>query len=433
MSEAKTLTPVTALSSCQDAPRTGDAPKRRGRGPTVCPLCNTLSVQPLLELGPQPISNRYLASPAGTEFLHDLTLGYCERCELAQLVNPVPARELLPPYGWVTYNEPERHLDQLVSILASLPGLAGNAAVGAVSFKDDTTLERLAGKGFGRTWRIREESDLGITAAGAGVETVQQRLTPELAGRVAARYGKADLLIVRHIAEHAHDIRRFTDALKELCHPDAYLVLEVPDCSRAFANHDFTTLWEEHPIYFTPDSFRRCLETCGFRVERLFCYPYAFEDSLVAIVKRGDAASLEQHPGQREQFTAFAAAFRETRRELNRFLADFTARQGRGALFGAGHLACTYLNVFRVAGRVSCVIDDSPQKKGLFMPGSRLPIVGASALMTEGIRLCLLGVSPEVEDRVMERNRHFADGGGIFASIFPGSSHALRFRTGVAP
>lgn len=393
-----------------------------------CALCNKQSVETILDFGPQPVCNRFLAPTDREEFSHPLVLGYCPSCDLAQLVNPVPAQELLPAYDWISYNEPEAHLDQLVALLSGLPGITTAAILGGVSFKDDSTLLRLERLGFQHNWRIDQGAELGITARGAGVESVQDRLVPETAQRIASARGRADILIARHILEHAHDLAAFMSSLKELAAPDGYIVIEVPDCARAFRNHDITTVWEEHPIYFTPESLRRVVEMSGFRVVNFLSYPYAFEDSLVAIVQANGAASQQASslPARQETMQAYATAFPGMRQRMGDFLAEFTRDQGPVALFGAGHLACTYVNLLGIGSRLSFIVDDNPQKQGLSLPGSRLPILGSQALMEQGIKLCLLSLSPELEEKVIAKNHAFVESGGIFASIFPESRHALR-------
>ena len=61
------------------------------------------------------------------------------------------------------------------------------------------------------------------------------------------------------------------------------------------------------------------------------------------------------------------------------------------------------------------------------MPGSRLPIRQSSALLDEGIKLCLLSLSPESETKVVSRNQAFIEQGGTFLSIYPDSERAIEF------
>ena len=94
-------------------------------------------------------------------------------------------------------------------------------------------------------------------------------------------------------------------------------------------------------------------------------------------------------------------------------------------MFGAGHLAVTYLTLFGVADLIDCVIDDNPNKRGMYMPGSRLPVVGSDVLNERNFALCLLGLNPLGEAGILQRHARFGERGGTFASIFPASACAL--------
>ena len=396
-----------------------------------CYVCGHEPLSEVFDAGLQPIGNRFLTSAEGNgeERLYPMRLDQCVRCGLLQMPEPVPARELIPPYDWVTYSEPEDHLDELADVIRALPGIGPASLAGGVSFKDDTTLRRLAERGIGRTWRldIREDLDRPDAHGGYGAETIQIQLTPDRAARIAAARGPADVLLVRHIAEHAHDPKRFFQALIDLTTPNGYVVLEVPDCQRALDTGDCTTLWEEHTMYFTPGTFEQTLRVLGLEPVFVKNYVYPFENSLVAVVGRGtpsapDAAVADT---ERRRNEAFAARLRERRTRLRDYLTEYRRGGGRVALFGAGHLACTFLTVMDLADAVEFVVDDNPNKRGLYMPGSRVPIVASSALLEHDVRLCLLSLNPLSEGKVMERQRAFVERGGTFKSIFPASSVAL--------
>ena len=89
--------------------------------PAVCRLCQSSNLAPVIDVGPQPISNRYLRTPDDEEETFPIALQQCEACGLIQIETPVAARALVPPYEWVVYAEPEGHLDGLVDILMTLP------------------------------------------------------------------------------------------------------------------------------------------------------------------------------------------------------------------------------------------------------------------------------------------------------------------------
>ena len=83
------------------------------------------------------------------------------------------------------------------------------------------------------------------------------------------------------------------------------------------------------------------------------------------------------------------------------------------------------VNLLGLKDLLGFVVDDDPNKKGLLMPGSHLPISGSAALLERGVALCLLNMSPESEEKVVAKNKAFLEAGGTFASVFPESRYAL--------
>jgi hypothetical protein len=109
-------------------------------------------------------------------------------------------------------------------------------------------------------WRV-DMADLAITLPNAGIETVQSRIQPPLADRLRQRYGAPDLVVARMILEHTSDPSAFLETVRSLVHPAGYVVLDVPDCGRALDCLDYTTLWEDHALYFVEETFHAA---CGW-------------------------------------------------------------------------------------------------------------------------------------------------------------------------
>lgn len=396
-----------------------------------CRGCGAARYRHPLDLGPQPLCNRFLSTPEEAEYRHPLLLAQCGQCGLVQLLSPPPVEELRPRFDWIRYREPEEHLDRLVEQLLRLPGIGPGSVVGALSYKDDSTLLRLRRSGLSSTWRLDARRDLGLDSEHAEIETVQDRVNPAALSPAVSRRRPADLLLARHILEHVHDTRAFFDGVSRLVRPGGLLVFESPDCERALRQGDYTAIWEEHVLLFTPASFEGFFGSRGLHRVWGARYPYPFEDSLVAAVR---LAGGDDAPGRgaapaavdTDLFSAFAAGLPAVRERVRSHLKAVLSRGGRIALLGAGHAACTYLNILGLGDLVAFVVDDDPRKAGLFLPGSRLPIRPSSALLGERIDLCLLAVSAAAEERVIESQREYRERGGRFAAISPLSRHALR-------
>ena len=378
----------------------------------ACQLCKAAELETLLDFGLQPICNRFPASASEPEALFPMLLQQCRACGLLQTTPPVPAHELRPRVDWITYNEPEGHLDALADTLAQLPGVKSFAGV---TFKDDTLLRRMRERGFQTPWRLDPVTDLGVNESGVGAETIQDRLVPATARKVAATRGQVDVLLVRHIFEHTHRTLEFAAALRELVRPGGYVLFEIPDVEKALDLCDYSTMWEEHVLYFTPATYRQAFGQCGFTLVSYHCFPYTLENSLVGIaqVVPGPPEPIDLSR-ELERGRKFAAQLAPQRDRYGKLPKDL-------AMFGAGHLAATFINLLGIKDHFRFVVDDNPNKRGRYMPGSKLPIVGSEAL--RDVKLCLLSVAVESEEKVIAKNRA---AGCAFASIFPASQYSLK-------
>jgi hypothetical protein len=396
----------------------------------ICQICRSSRVTPHLDLGQHPVSSFYLPRRDAPESAHPLVLAQCEDCGLIQLTRPVPHTALVAPYDWLFAREPEDHLDEVVDALCRLPGLDTNSVVVGLTAKDDTTLDRFRRRSFGTVWRVSLPEDLGVTNPNASYETVVAMTGRDRMAAIAARRGgAADLLIVRHVIEHAEHLQAFVEGLAALVKPGGYVMIEAPDCTTSLRLNDYAMPWEEHSLYFTPATYRPILEWGGFEPVREAHYPLPFETCMVR-VGRKTATPRTPRPdpdGLREAglLADYATSFGPTTKALRRALEAERVRAPL-ALFGAGHLACAFVNFHGLADLFDFVADDTPQKQGLFLPGARLPILPTSELAKRGVGLCLLALSIGNEDRVIARNTAFTEAGGSFLSCFAASPRSVR-------
>jgi hypothetical protein len=385
-----------------------------------CISCDAHAVDSVLDFGAQPPSNRFSRSGELQTHDHPLVLGQCAKCGLVQLVQPMPADMVRSRYKWITYNEPEGHLDQMVEDLIATTGLKADARIVGLSYKDDSTLARFNRKGYANTYRFSIKQDMGVAQTLAGMETIQSAMTPQRVDELVANYGQADLLIMRHVLEHAHEPKKFLDALARLVKPTGCMVLEMPESTKFLLACDYSFVWEEHIAYFTAQTVSRLVQSASLDPWVLKNYTYPLEDSLVALVRPVPSGQTMGGPTAQElgmglsygrHFTEIRECFRSDLLRLK--------REGKAvAVFGAGHLAAKFLNFFELKDLVCCVIDDNPNKLGMLMPGSGVPVRPSSVLFDEKIDLCLLSLSPESEKKVVATKKAYTDQGGRFLSIF---------------
>jgi len=404
---------------------------RRAQG-TACGACRSAAVETVLGLGQQPVSSHFTAAPRAPVIEHDLALSVCTDCGLVQLQRPFPFHDLVPPFDWITYREPEGHLDGVVARIRELPGIDADAKVIGLSFKDRSTIERLGRSGIRSARVLDVHRDLGARSPNANIESVAGCMTRDMAERLA-QSGPADVLVARHVLEHAACCRDFLDAARKLVAPDGYLVIEVPDCSANLARQDYAMIWEEHSCYFTASTLSGIIADAGLALLRLDVHSYPFEDVIVVYAGRAAASSptiadadRKVVIGEVETARQFGAAFAGWTQSYARLLDRLTSDGRRLAAYGAGHLTCAFLNFHGLAGYFDFIVDDTPEKQNLYLPKSGIPIYSRDRLDPGRIAACLFGLGPQTEDKVIAANDTYVRGRGRFHSFLVDSPRSIR-------
>lgn len=384
----------------------------------------------LLDLGSQPVSHKFLQQQDASEMVFPVRLGMGIVSGLVGLIQPPSWQALKPIYSWIKCNEPEDHLDHLADNIkqaVTASGSGNGLRILGLSQKDATLLKRLEDQGLGN---IELFSHLDIEAShNPGVESVQAIIS-ECNNCSLASTEKFDVIIARHILEHTTDTVAFLSHVTDLLTEEGCLVLEVPDNEKAFKAGHHTIVWEEHSLYFTQETLCGLLDGLGLSITQCLRYPMALEDILVVTVTRSkDLHSLEvsQHWQQNKALSSitqtqlvqlFADSFKATKQNIQTSLKAIKQEFGALSVLGAGHFGAAFINYYQLADIVDAVIDDDPNKQGLFMPGSRLPIQNSDKLRDGTYRCCLLTCNPWNNHKIIGRNEAFISLGGRFLSVF---------------
>ena len=393
----------------------------------ACRLCGGPDLVQLLDLGKHPIAHHFLTDPHQEEYVHQVTLCFCERCGLIQLVNPVPPERLYTEYVCLSSWKHQPHIPRLLQLIEEWPGLHKTSRVVEVGSNDGTFLRALHERGYRKVIGVEPARDAQEAAQRKGIETLGGYFSQQTAQRLISHGGRCDVFIARQVLEHIADLDTFRDALRTVLAPGGVVIIEVPNFACNLATPDYT-IWEEHVNYFTLETLNSFLTSAGIRLRHSETIVFSGESLLVIGEYLGDPQPLSAANdlgALRTQALAYRDRWPVFRDAL---ITCLRAHQEQGlgvAIYGAGARVCSLINFAGIAAYITCILDDQPEKQGKYMPGSRLPIVPGEALAQQAIALCLLGVNTECEEAVIAKHRAWQAGGGRFASILPPSDRLL--------
>lgn len=394
------------------------APDKVPSRPTVarCRLCEQQIVSQALSIGSLPVCNRFSLAPEES-FRANLDVVECENCRLIQLRQVAPVEELVPRLPWIRYREPESHLNALIDAVLTLRPDA-RTLLGAGPF-EQPLIHLASERGMSTTTLTIEASR--VKDRYPYLESWQASLNERRLSEALAHAGPFDIVSCRYIVEHSPTPVAALRALKQMISPHGLLLIEVPDSSKFLEAKDYCFLWEEHCCYFVEDTLRQLGETAGYRVHAILRYPGLLEDALVAVLEPAEASGAAQSRlGSSNLFMSYRDDFVPTREMLRVKLSLAAgAHQERLALFGIGHHAVMFVNMFGLAPNIALAVDDDKDKAGFFPPGFSVPVVNSAELLANrNIKTCLFAVSPNAMPKLQEKLAPLIHRGVEFRSIY---------------
>jgi 2-polyprenyl-3-methyl-5-hydroxy-6-metoxy-1,4-benzoquinol methylase len=355
-----------------------------------CRLCGKPLTETFVDLGMSPLCESYVPAHAldGPETFYPLHVRICSACLLVQLPAYVAGEDIFSDYAyfssysdsWVAHAK--RYADEMVGRLALGPG----SLVAEVASNDGYLLQHFVAAGI-PVVGVEPAGNIAEVARGKGIRTEVEFLGAQTGARVAAKYGRADLVAGNNVYAHVPDIRDFTAGLAELVKPSGLVTLEFPHLLRLIERNQYDTIYHEHYQYLTLLTASRALATAGLTVVdvdelgthggslRVHARPAGAAGEPAANVKTVLAAEEAAGLHTLEGHAGFAESVYGIKRDLVSFLLAARA-EGRTVVgYGAPGKGNTLLNHCGIrSDLMSYTVDRSPHKQGWFLPGTHIPI-----------------------------------------------------------
>jgi SAM-dependent methyltransferase len=397
-----------------------------------CRLCDSDRLLSVLDLGATPPCEKILAAdeldlPETTYPLH---LRLCEDCLLLQIPALITPEDTFTEYAYYSsYSDTwVQHAKDFVDGAIGRLGLGRDSLVVEVASNDGYLLQHVVAAGI-PCLGIEPSANVGEAARKRNVPTVSAFLDDDLAAKVRAEHGPANLVVANNVYAHIPDLRGFTRSLRRLLDDDGWLSIEVHHALNLVQHAQFDTIYHEHFQYYTLFSAICALATSGLAVVDVELLPthggslriWARSaeiagrptDRVDKVLQAEDAAGLHGVDGYRQLRSKTEA----TRHELLRFLLQCRAEGKRVVGYGAPGKGNTLLNYCGIrSDLLEYTVDRNPYKHGHFTPGARIPIHEPERIAQDRPDV-VLALPWNLEPELTEQLGYIADWGGQL--VFP--------------
>lgn len=400
----------------------------------TCRLCKSASLGKVLSITPTPPANAFVSENEldREQACYPLELWFCRNCAHVQLLDVVDAEELFSNYVYVSGTSSvftrhfQNYADNVISYTSPRPG----SLIVDLGSNDGTLLGFFKDRAY-RVLGVDPARKIAEKASAAGIETIAAFFDSRVAEDIVDQHGKAAIVTANNVFAHIDDLDEVVQGIDLLLGESGFFIFEVSYLLDLYENRYFDMIYHEHLDYHSVkplENYFRLHAMQLVRVERvpshggsIRCYVQKRQAGRSAHESVRLLMELEAKRGldREETFLTFDEEIREVGETLGREIARIRGEGRTLAAFGAPAKATTLMYHFGIsADDVTCIIDDSPVKQGLYSPGLHIPVV-SSAVLEESPPDYLLILAWNFAESIMENHRSYLEQGGKFIVPLP--------------
>lgn len=385
-----------------------------------------------LDLGRLPLPNALLRPDelGQPEPRHPLRAALCPACSLVQLADSVSPEAMFREYLYFTSisDTALSHARELAESLIRSRGLGSGSLVIELASNDGYLLRNFVAAGI-PVLGIEPARNIAAVASKNGIRTIAEFFGRELAPRIKAEFGPADLIVANNVMAHVPDLNGVAAGIRSLLKPGGVFVMETHYALDLIEGLEFESVYHEHFCYYSMTSLDRLLRRHGLQTVSVRRIPvHSGELQVTAVPEDGRsvpevdsflARERERGLSSPEFYRDFADRVKSVLAELNSTLRELKAQGKRIAGYGAAGKATTLLNYAGIgSGILDYVVDRSPHKQGLFIPGCRLPVFAPSKLLEDQPDYVLI-LARNLEAEIRAQQAEYTRRGGRFIVPLP--------------
>lgn len=359
-----------------------------------CRHCETELTHEFVDLINSPPSNSFLTREQldEPETYFPLKIFVCDNCRLVQIAEYKKSTEIFDS-KYVYFSSYSRswleHCRDYAENMIQRFGFDNNSLVVEIASNDGYLLQFFHAKRI-PVLGIEPTANTAQVAIGKGINTVVRFFGQSLAEELKAKGTQASLLAGNNVLAHVPDINDFVRGMKTLLKSDGVITMEFPHLLSLVEQSQFDTIYHEHFSYLSFYTVTKIFGAAGleiFDVDEIRTHggslriyaKHAGDRSRDVSTRVRALCEKEQSAGinTRTYYDGFSKKVEAVKIRLLEFLLDCKKRGKTVAAYGAAAKGNTLLNFCGIKNDlIQFVVDASPHKQGLYLPGSHIPVVG---------------------------------------------------------
>ncbi|MDL1966995.1 MAG: class I SAM-dependent methyltransferase [Deltaproteobacteria bacterium] len=401
-----------------------------------CRFCHHKLTHEFIDLVNAPPSNSFLTKKqlSEPEIFYPLKLMVCEECWLVQVDEYKKSEEIFNQnYAYFSSYSTSwlEHAKRYVEMIIGRFGFNEKSHVIEIASNDGYLLQYFQLKHI-PVLGIEPATNVAMSAQEKGIETIEAFFGANLANRLVSQDKMADLIIGNNVFAHVPDVNDFAAGLKIALKDNGVITLEFPHLMQLIEQNLFDTIYHEHFSYFSFSIAKLIFEKHGlelFDVEQISTHGGSLriygkhKDDASKNISPKVTALLHEEKVKGMQTTEYYDGFQNKADRVKYDLIDFLIKQKKNgkkvAAYGAAAKGNTLLNYCgSKKDLIEFVVDASPHKQGMFLPGSHIPVVTEKEIKKTKPDFVII-LPWNIKNEIIEQLSYIQEWGGKFVVPIP--------------
>jgi len=382
-----------------------------------------------LDLGKQPIANRFTSEASEDEFFFNLRVVFDQDTKLVSLEEFVD----LP----MMFNEDYVYLSSASKTMRD--HFAQTACDFQREFKPWLVMEIGSNDGvflnnFNRKTAFSVEpcTNFANITRSKGYTTYSEFWSTELSKKIVEEKGRPDLIYSANCMCHIPDIKNAFLAIEKTIADTGVFVFEDPSLLEMLKRNSYDQVYDEHAHVFSVTALQKILESVGleiFRVQKLDihggsnrifaqkvnCRNRGIEDSVSEALQEESIFGINL----KETYIEFGKRVESSKKDLLNLLESEKRKGKKIVSYGATSKSTTVFNFCGIGpDLIDYIVDTTPAKQGKFSPGVKIPVISPEEGFDDSVDCAFLGAWNFL-DEITKKETEFLKRGGVFLTHVP--------------
>lgn len=347
-----------------------------------CKICNSSSIYEVIDLGKQPLANKYPKNKYEIikEKKFNLKILFCKICKSAQIKKIIDRKYLFENYYYLSSinKKLKEHFEKLAKSMTKYKFVVDIGSNDGVLLKP---LKKLKINAIG----IDPSLNVGKIANKKGLKTFIGFYDKPIIKKILQKYPKPDLIVASSVVTHLDNPRKFAKNIKFFLEEKGDLIIEIEYLQNFLKNLEFERFYFDRPFYYSAYSLDYLFKEVNmslYDIEKIEAHGGSlrcFVKNIKNYQKTNRCNKILNYELKKLNINSFKTFNNKIIKEANRLkynLIKLKKEKKNIIGYGAPARVSTITNFANINSElINYIIDDSPIKQNRYSPGKHIKIL----------------------------------------------------------